>query len=155
MSGVGRCLRAGVLSAALLLALSGCSGDPEGMTARGSLAELRETGATILEAAAEGGELVEQPTRDVPCGGLGGNEWSKITYSYEAAHGLAKDPDESLGSAIAAMEALGIESDPVSVGPTGPEVSFHGEGFDGGLVVRENGLIEVRAQTTCLDNPDR
>ncbi|MTB86797.1 hypothetical protein H9L21_09495 [Aeromicrobium senzhongii] len=144
-----------VIAVVLVLALSACSGDPDGLSAQGSLADLRKAGMAILESASEGEASVEAPARDVPCGGLGGNEWNKISYSYEAAAGVVEDADASLARAIAAIEDLGIRHDGVQQWPSGPGVSFYAEGFNGGVFVHEDGALEVRAQTDCLDNPER
>lgn len=150
---------------ALVLASSGCGAGDEaqekasGMTPDQAKAKLAEDVPAILRAGVgDGGDTVldEAPT-DEPCGGVGGNEYTKVQYSYG---GVSRSPVPDGTAAVARARdkavALGYEaSDPMGNG-TGPiDFSFTGTTGGGSVQWRPEKSLRVQAQTGCLDNPDR
>ncbi|UUI67481.1 hypothetical protein NP095_09700 [Aeromicrobium duanguangcaii] len=98
-----------------MLASTACSGSDDreasGPTPDEALAELELAAGELLGAGAPGNEITVLPRREVLCGGPGGNERIKVKYSYVAGAGLVDDPEQTLGAATAAGEALGLETE--------------------------------------------
>jgi len=141
--------------------LTGCT-DPEpaanqedDMTPQQALSALKDAARGLAEAAAPGQEFSELTPQDVPCGGPGGNEWSKVSYTYRAAAGRTDDAEATLARAQEALPGLDLTFRQRGDAPAGPSVAFTGDGFSGELQVNRSGAVLVNAQTDCLDNPDR
>lgn len=147
----------GTTLATLLLTATACADSEKenDMTPDQALSQLRDAAQGLLSAAAPDNEVDElEPRSNIPCGGLGGNEFIKVKHSYVAAAGIVDDAEAALDAAEAQLNALGLESGGRNLASVGPTLSFAGEGFRGDLMVRESGSIQVRAQTDCLDNPN-
>lgn len=88
--------------------------------------------------------------RDVPCGGLGGNERTKVKYTLESADGIRVDDDDAaLDAALARIEERGWEGT-----HRGDGVDFSADGVTGSVWSR-GGTVLVRAESDCVDNDER
>lgn len=125
------------------------------MTPDTALANMRAAAKELLTAAMPGSELTESPPKDIPCGGLGGNEWSSISYSYSMGAGTTDDGGAVLDQAEAALSGLNLNNEGRLDYPAGPALVFTGEGFRAELLAHREGGVTVRGSTDCLDNPDR
>lgn len=150
------------LLAALLLSFSACSpgGTPtdkaSDMTSDEALNALEKNSIELLEAISDKGTVSGTVVNtDIPCGGLGGNELSKVRNAYSALGESKDELDSNLETAKAKLTAMGLSiSGPDSV-PYGTSLSFRGEGFGGELIITSDHALSLDAQTECLDNPDR
>lgn len=151
--GSGRPARLALLlaGAVLPLGLGACSsGGADEPDADVPLAEMETALAEVLSAAAPGADQAADRS-EIPCGGLGGNEWNKVkaTLDLSAASPLDVDPKETRAAARNRALELGYEA-VVSM----EKLSITGERFYAELDSRQR-RVTVSGQTSCLDNPGR
>src|SRR5690606_23392529 len=86
----------------------------------------------------------------IPCGGLGGNERTKVKYRLESADGVTvADPAAALLAAEKRARELGLDTQ-----VQGDTLDFGDENFSATLVSRA-GQVLAFGETPCVDNPDR
>lgn len=149
--------RSCAMLAALCLPLAGCGllhDEPEPTSAQ-AYAALEQVNLDLVEAVAEPGSITTgDKGRPIPCGGLGGNQWNKVKVDNSAS-GMATHPAAALEAIRVALEIRGIETSGPDMTAVGDQMSFSGEGYHTGVIMRENGLIVASGSTDCLDNPER
>lgn len=159
---------AGLVVAAGLLTAAGCSGDDapddapgeqeETMTPDQARASLEEAATGLLTAAAPDGDAQLVPAQDVPCGGLGGNEFTQVKYTLEgiAAGATVADRDQALAAGRVHAEAAGLVfRDETNQRGDRVDQGYDGDGFVVVLQVYDNGAVTVSGETECLDNPEQ
>src|SRR5690606_34237549 len=98
--------------------------------------------------------------RPVPCGGLGGSEYSKIHFAFEGglsqrASGPRIPQGEDLFTqSEAKLKEMGLTVSGRQKTPAGDGLVFGGDGFGGKLLLHANDALMIRGQTACLDNVD-
>lgn len=141
------------LAAAALVACS--SGDESSdMTPAEAQAEVQEDLVPLVEDLAGRGVQITGP-EEVPCGGLGGNELTKVKYDYDVGGGPSATPPQALADdASSRLEALGVEV--TNRGPVDDRVDLdiRSDAYTGTLQLFDDGGVVLLVETTCLDNPD-
>lgn len=155
---------AGLVATVGLMTTAGCGGDDapgqqeETMTPDQALASLEEAATGLLTAAAPDGDAQLVPAQDVPCGGLGGNEFTKIKYSLEgiAAGTTVTDREQALAAGREYGGSAGlVPRDETNQRGDRVDQGYDGDGFYLALQVYDNGAVTVSGETACLDNPER
>lgn len=154
--------RLAALTAAVLLA--GCGSDAtdatsdedDEMTPDQAYSALETEVRSLVEEIGNPGDVGVADPQDVPCGGLGGNERSKLKRTLEAAGGIRPEgPEQVLTEARALVEERGLRlgaSD--DLGDRVTQV-VEGDGFVMTLFVFDDGGVMVTGETDCLPDPDR
>ena len=144
-----------IVLVAMVLPLSACTtaADPEegtDMSQAEARTHLQDVVRDVLAAAAPDVEDGLSDVVEVPCGGLGGNEWNKVQYSLESIDGVTV-PDRRVALASARR---GIEEQGWEATPREDSVGFATGTVRGTAFVRASGVL-VSAETECMDNaPD-
>lgn len=148
-------IRTSVLGVLLVL-VTGCASadDPEERDDEMNQGEARdhlvEVVREVLAAAAPEETDGLSDVTDVPCGGPGGNEWSRVRYSLESVDGITVDDDAAaLEAARARIEGRGWQAT-----PRGDGVDFSAGGVTG-TVWSRGGTVLVSAESDCVDNIER
>lgn len=152
-----------VLMSACLAALAGCGTDPapekqqeSDMTPDQALTALQEAATELVSAAAPDAEVQLTTPDDVPCGGLGGNEFTQLKYTLQgvAARTQVDDRDQALATVLDRAGSLGLTAREQRVRSDRVDQGFDGDGFVVVVQVYDNGAVAFDAETACLDNPD-
>ena len=147
-----RSLAAGLAAAALVLSACSSSSTTEtdegtDMTQAEARTHLEDVVRELLAAAAPDVQDGLSDTVEVPCGGLGGNEWNKVKYSLESIDGVkVADRTAALAAVQAQVEERGWEPN-----PRVEAVGFFTGQVRGTVWVRSTGVL-VSAETECMDN---
>ena len=90
-----------------------------------------------------------------PCGGLGGNEYTKIKYGLNVASATAPaDSAQAFDSAAGKLEDLGYTvQQPETMGDR-TRMVVKRDGITAELLQNGTGPITLGAETPCLKNPD-
>lgn len=145
----------GLMCAAMALPLAACStgsstDEGDDMNQAEARAHLEDVVRDVLASAAPDVEDGLSDTTEVPCGGLGGNEWNKVKYSLESSDGIqVADREASLEAVRALIEERGWELNPRS-----DAMGFSTGTVRGTAWVRASGVL-VSAETECMDNDER
>lgn len=122
---------------------------------------LRADLVAVAEAAMPGRKAAVNEGEDhpVPCGGLGGNERSRLLSSLEVVIGdpkLDRSPTEVLGSLRKALEARGWKVGQTRSTGDRYELVAQGPQGSGVTVIHEPGnkSLQLLGETECLPNPD-
>ncbi|QCX28302.1 hypothetical protein [Nocardioides jishulii] len=153
---MGRLLRTSALVLALT-AVTACASQNDPRTEKESdvkpeqaLNRMAEAFAEILAVAAPDADAGLAEPDLIPCGGLGGNERTKVKYRLESADGVTvADPAAALAAAEERARELGLETE-----VQGDTLNFHDETFSATLVSRPDQVLAF-GETPCVDNPDR
>lgn len=141
-------------------ALAGCGtdmadeGDDE-PTPDQAYAAMEDALRAVLSAVVPGTDPGTVEGAEVPCGGLGGNEFNRVRRNISGGVLPEDDADAVLARAESAIGELGLESRGLSDVPAGPQLGFEGDGFVVSLVLRGDGSLTASGETECLDKPDR
>ncbi len=137
---------------ALPLAACSAGGSTDGgddLTQAEARAQVEDVVRDVLAAAAPDVEDGLSDTTEVPCGGLGGNEWNKVKYSLESIDGIAvSDHEASLEAAQALIDERGWE-----LTPRDEALSFSTGTVSGTVFVRASGVL-VSVESECIDNDE-
>lgn len=143
------------------VALAGCGAAQEkketNMTPAEALQQLHKVATAALDAASpEGRSKLDEPGPNEPCGGLGGNEDTKIKAGVTGRSGQpATEPKAAVDAARGKLEELGYKpGEPFDLGGA-RQFQFTGPAGGGTFKIGTDGLAEISAETYCLDNPDK
>jgi hypothetical protein len=145
----------------LAVVVAGCGGDPEekdpAMTPDEARAELTRVAKAVLDVIAPDQQVdVKNDGPATPCGGLGGNEYTKIKYETSVnAPAASPDAAADFTAITAQLRALGYDVDPTETMGDATTMVFRGDAVKGGILQHGDGPLSLEAETTCLDNPDK
>ncbi len=143
------------------VALAGCGAAPEKketkMTPAEALRQLHKGAAAALGAASpEAPARLDEPGPNQPCGGLGGNEDTKIKAGVTGRSGRpAPEPKAAVDAARGKLEELGYKPGETFDMGGARQFQFTGPAGGGTFKIGTDGLAAISAETYCLDNPDR
>jgi hypothetical protein len=151
-----------MLTTIVLCTAAGCGSakDPERaskMTPEKASQVMRRMAADVM-AAAVPDEQTELPSTHtpIPCGGLEGNDFSKIKYgAILHSQKSLDDAGEAFRAVAAKLKGLGYEVDPAETMGTTTSMNFSGEAAGGSLTWHGSGPLSLNVETKCLENPDR
>lgn len=133
---------------------------PSEKTPKEALAALTHASQELMAALASGVEFTTGSNRPVPCGGVGGSEYSKIHIDLQGVLSLpASDPEIPQGEQLfsqaeAKLKEMGLTVSGRQRTPAGDGLVFGGDGFGGKLLLHVDDALMIRGQTACLDNVD-
>lgn len=148
--------RLAVAALLTLLPLTACTSSEEkepDVNPQTHLDAMKQTFVDVMAAAAPEADDVLSDATDVPCGGLGGNEWNKIKYTLQTVDGIfVDDPSVALAAARSRAEELGFE---VRDNLDGDGLRLSGDNLAASLRVDVENGVHMSGETPCVDNPDR
>jgi len=152
---------AGLVALVCLATLGACGQGPEKkettMTPDEAYAETRQAVAEVLETLSPGssGSIGDPDTR-IPCGGPGGNEFTKIRAGLTGkVASPVDDPKDALAKARARLTDLGWTVDKPNESGGSKFLPFGGTAGSGEVRFDPDGTVLVSADSVCLNNPNK